>query len=206
LARTPCLSPGWSARKGSSSAIEPQRVIFQLLCANVALNSLFNVRTYHAAAGRAAGTLIVPALDYATEDNFGGISLGQATTGEDVPVIPLDSLVLPAVHVLKIDVEGMEAEVLAGARQLIAHHRPILYLENDQREKSPALIRLLGELGYVCWWHTPPLFNPDNFARQLENIFPGIVSINLLCLPSESTMVIQGFRKVAGPNDWFDAR
>jgi len=191
--------------QGLLVAFEPQRVIFQLLCANVALNSLFNVRTYQAAAGRAAGTLMVPPLDYAAENNFGGVSLGQAAMGEEVAVILLDSLTLPAVHVLKIDVEGIEAEVLAGARQLIARHRPILYLENDRREKSPALIRLLGELGYACWWHTPALFNPDNFAQCRENIFPGTVSVNLLCLPSDSAMVIQGFRKVAGPDDWFNA-
>jgi FkbM family methyltransferase len=192
--------------QGMVVAFEPQRIIFQLLCANIALNSLFNVRTYHAAAGREAGFLMVPPLDYTAEDNFGGVALSQRAEGESVAVIPLDSLNLPAVHVLKIDVEGMEAEVLAGARQLLAHHRPILYLENDRRDKSAALINLLDELGYDCWWHTPPLFNPDNVAGQQENIFPGTVSINLLCLPKETTLVVDGFRKVTGPNDWFDAR
>ena len=191
--------------RGMVVAFEPQRAIFQLLCANVALNGLFNVRTHHAAAGAAAGSLTVPPYNYAAANNFGGVSLTQGGSGEEVPVTPLDALDLPAVHVLKIDVEGMEAEVLAGARALIARHRPILYLENDRREKSPSLIRLLDELGYTCWWHTPPLFNPDNIAGRQENIFPGIVSINLLCLPKDTAMVMQGFRKVAGPDDWFDA-
>jgi FkbM family methyltransferase len=182
-------------------AFEPQRVIFQLLCANVALNGLFNVRTYQMGVGTAPGTLVVPPLDYAAEHNFGGVSLRQGGAGEAVPVTPLDSFNLPALHVLKIDVEGMEAEVLGGARRLIAQHRPMMYLENDRKEKSAALFRLVDELGYNCWWHMPPLFNPDNFYQNQENIFPGTVSVNILCLPKESPVVVEGFRKVSGPDD-----
>ena len=40
---------------------------------------------------------------------------------------------------MKIDVEGMEGEVLAGASSTIARFRPQLYVENDRREKSAAL-------------------------------------------------------------------
>ncbi|HQT47452.1 MAG TPA: FkbM family methyltransferase [Acidocella sp.] len=185
-------------------AFEPQRVIFQLLCANVALNGLFNVRTYPMAAGVSEGVLMVPSLDYAAENNFGGVSLVPGSTGEHVRVTALDSLDLPVAHVLKIDVEGMEADVLAGARGLIARCRPVLYLENDRREKSAALIELLEALGYACWWHTPPLFNPGNFTGRQENVFPGIVSVNLLCLPKERPAVMEGFRKVSGPQDWFN--
>ena len=191
---------------GMVHAFEPQRVIFQLLCANLALNGLFNVRTHHAAAGRQPGSLLVPPLDYRAENNFGGISLCDVDRGEEVAMVPLDALDVPALRLLKIDVEGMEAEVLAGARQMIARHRPILYLENDRREKSADLIRLVDRLGYACWWHTPPLFNPDNFNRHRDNIFAGTVSINLLCLPKESPLVVEGFRQVAGPDDWFDAQ
>ena len=126
--------------QGAVLAFEPQRVIHQLLCANVALNELFNVHSFHAAAGRAPGSLKVPPLDYAAENNFGGLSLGGASTGEDVPVVTLDGFNLPAVRLLKVDVEGMEADVLLGARQLIARHRPVLYVENDRRDKSEALI------------------------------------------------------------------
>lgn len=144
----------------------------------------------------------MPALDYAAEGNFGGISLAWGVAGEEVPIVALDSLALSAVDVVKVDVEGMEAEVLSGARALLARHRPVLYLENDRREKSPALIKLLDELGYECWWHTPPLFNPANFAGNPHNVFPGIISINLLCLPREGNTVLRGFRKLSGPADW----
>jgi FkbM family methyltransferase len=184
-------------------AFEPQRVIFHILCANSAINDLYKVRTFQAAAGGAAGTLKVPPFDYAGAHNFGGIALRDAGEGEDVPVITLDSLNLPSLHLLKIDVEGMEADVLAGARNAIARHRPFMYVENDRREKSERLITLIGELGYDMWWHTPYLFNPDNFSKVSSNIFDTVVSINLVCIPKESASNLKGFIQVTGPQDWW---
>ena len=189
--------------QGVVHAYEPQRVIFQILCANVALNALFNVHTHHAGVGSAAGQLRVPPLDYAAVGNFGGLSLTDQGAGEVVPVVPLDATPFASLKLLKIDVEGMEHAVLSGARQTIAQHRPLLYVENDRIAQSPALIELLQALGYTLYWHTPTLFNPANFARNPENIFPGIVSINLLCVPQESSAVIKGFRPVSGPQDWW---
>ena len=188
---------------GRVLAFEPQRVIFQLLCANIALNELFHVQAYHAAVGAACGMIKVPLLDYAAEENFGGLSVGKTMSGEDVPLFTLDSLALRALRMLKVDVEGMETEVLAGARDTIGRLRPILYVENDRRAQSEGLIKLIDELGYNMWWHLPPLFNPSNFARASQNIFGGIVSINLLCLPQEEPAKISGLRPVTGPKDWW---
>jgi hypothetical protein len=129
--------------------------------------------------------------------------LGGAAGGESAQVMTLDSMTLPSLRLLKIDVEGMEIEALSGARQQIARHRPFIYVENDRREQSPALISLLDELGYESWWHLPPLFNPENFNGHSENVFPGLLSINLLCVPRESPVTIRGFRKVTGPEDWW---
>jgi protein-L-isoaspartate O-methyltransferase len=55
---------------GMVLALEPQRVICQMLCANIALNELFHVRTHHAALGSKPGMVKVPALDYEAENNF----------------------------------------------------------------------------------------------------------------------------------------
>ena len=189
--------------KGMVLAFEPQRIIFQILCANVMLNDLLNVRTYHAAVGREAGVLKVPPLDYAAENNFGGVSLQDAIAGEDVPLISLDSLKLPALHLLKVDVEGMEEEVLSGARRIIAQHRPLMYVENDRRKNSARLIRLIDELGYDMWWHLPYLFNPDNYNKVSHNIFGDIVSVNLFCVPKGLPVNLTGSRKVQGPEDWW---
>ena len=41
---------------------------------------------------------------------------------------------------MKVDVEGMELEVLRGAAQTIQRCKPALFVENDRDEKSAALI------------------------------------------------------------------
>jgi FkbM family methyltransferase len=186
---------------GEVHAFEPQRIVFQTLCANLALNQCTNVFARQAAVGDVAGSILVPAMDPTTRTNFGGVSLVGAAIGELVPVVTIDSLDLPICHLIKVDVEGMEAEVLRGARSTIATYRPILYVENDRVEKSEELLTLIQQLGYASYWHLAQLFNPNNFAGDPEDIFPGIVSINVLCVPAEANMQVGGLRPVTSPRD-----
>src|SRR5262249_4932914 len=51
--------------------------------------------------------------------------------------VTIDSLALPSCHLIKVDVEGMELDVLEGASSTLRQFRPLLYVENDQPEKSP---------------------------------------------------------------------
>ena len=134
--------------QGAVYAFEPQRIVFQTLCANMALNSVVNVHCRHAALGARAGHLMVPALDYGSENNFGGLGLGRYRHGEQVPVVTVDSLQLPRCKLLKADVEGMEMDVLKGAAATIQAHTPILYVENDRQEQSGPLIEYIASLGY----------------------------------------------------------
>ena len=186
---------------GAVIAFEPQRIPFQTLCANLALNQLANVRARQAAVGRTSGTILVPALDPSLPANFGGVSLIDATGGEEVPLLTVDSMELPACHLLKVDVEGMEADVLVGAERTIRRCRPLLYVENDREDRSEALLGIILGLGYAAYWHLPRLFNPDNFAGDAENIFGNTISANLLCIPGELPQDIQGMRRVASARD-----
>jgi FkbM family methyltransferase len=185
---------------GAVHAFEPQRILFQILCGDVALNELGNVRALPFALGRVPGSTKVPALDYRGVNNFGGIPLGVAH-GEDVTVVTLDQLGLARVCLIKIDVEGMELDVLTGARATLARCRPMLYVENDRADKAEALVARLTADGYRMWWHLPPLYNPDNFLGNPQNVFGNIVSFNMVCLPRESAVPPQGMREVASPQE-----
>ena len=186
---------------GRVLAFEPQRVIFQVLCANLVLNGLSHVETFHAAAGREPGTITVPRLDYTARQNFGGVSLGSHAAGEAVQQMTIDGLKLPACHLLKIDVEGMEADVLAGAEQTIRRWRPVLYVENDRPEKSAELIRQVLGLGYRLYWHLPRLFNPHNYFGVTENIFGTIVSVNMLGFHGSISQNMTDLREITDPED-----
>jgi FkbM family methyltransferase len=187
---------------GAVLAFEPQRIVFQTLCANLALNQCANVHARMAAVGDKAGQIRVPALPPSVANNFGGLSLRQEfANGEPVPLLVLDHLGLPACHAMKIDVEGMETEVLRGAAETVRRFRPILYVENDRRERSHELIALIASYDYVMYWHLPPLYSPENFAGDPENVFANVVSVNMLCVPKERGTEVRGLRAVSGPDD-----
>ena len=179
--------------RGRVHAFEPQRVVFQALCANLALNSIQHGFAHHAALGDSAGSITVDTPDYAEENNFGGMSLGDWTQGEQVALVTIDSLALDACHFMKIDVEGMEQAVIRGARETLARHRPVLYVENDRAAQARALVRQLEALDYRLYWHLPPYFNPDNHAGNPVNVFGNIASRNMLCIPAERERQHGGF-------------
>lgn len=176
-----------ACRPGPLYAFEPQRRVFQILCANLALNDVDNVMARQEACGREPGVATIPALDYAAAGNFGGVSIQtEGQPGEAVRVVTIDEMRLPQCGLIKVDVEGFELEALSGAAETIARCRPVLYVENDRFEHQRALIRLIHEMGYRLWWHTPPLAVVDNFNGEKRSIFGRrIVSINMLCLPVE---------------------
>jgi FkbM family methyltransferase len=183
--------------QGRVLAFEPQRLPFQTLCANVALNSIENVDCFWAAVSSQEGFMDVPDLNPRKEFNFGAVTLLGAQSGRRVTCHTLDQyMTLSRVDLVKIDVEGMEADVLRGGEQLLKQFKPVLYVENDRLEKSEALTRLIASFGYRMYWHTPPLFNPDNFFANNKNSYPNVVSVNMLCVHRDSPIRTTGFQEV----------
>jgi FkbM family methyltransferase len=198
---------------GRVIAFEPQRVVHQTLCTNIALNGLTHVDCRRAGVGAAPGMIRVPNLAVDRPENFGGVSLnldaGRGSVAEDtaledtVPLETVDGLGLESCRLLKVDVEGMELDVLRGAERTLRELRPLVYVENDRREQSPALIEHLLRAGYRLFWHLPPLFQSANFSGEGENLFPGVVSVNMVGVPAEFTVDMRGFVEITDPGaDW----
>jgi FkbM family methyltransferase len=181
---------------GEVHAFEPQRLVFQALCANMALNSITNARCYPFAVGREPGTILVPFLEPSTVNNFGGVSLIDRSAGDRTAVTTVDALGLKTCRMIKIDVEGMEREVILGAEETIRRTRPYLYVENDRESKEDDLIQTIAGLGYDLYRHKPPLFNRDNYLKNAENIYGNVVSLNLLCVPRTSGLVVEGSARI----------
>ncbi len=186
-------------KSGVVIAFEPQRVLFQTLCANLALNSISNVYCFQQAIGDETSAIMIPALDYTAENNFGALSLGSYQAGEQVPLSTLDGFNFPACNFLKIDVEGMERQVIEGARKLIGRFKPVIYVENDKREKAEDLLRLLDSLSYKMYWHWPPYYSPHNFFGNADNQFPNLISVNMICIHSSLPHDLPGFEPVEVP-------
>lgn len=151
---------GW----GEVLAFEAQEVVFYALAGNLALNNCFNARARCAALGAQSGEMRVPRPDYLKPASFGSLEMrrrdsteyiGQAISYEDkdcttVPVVTIDSLKLPRLDFFKLDVEGMESEVLAGARETLRRCRPLLLVEVIKSDFE-ALREQLFDLGYEVY-------------------------------------------------------
>ena len=166
--------------EGRVLAFEPQRLIFQTLCADMALNSKTNVDCKQMGAGSTQKITKVPVLDPEVENNFGGLSIKDHEEGEEVAIVPIDHINLSRCDFLKIDVEGMEPDVLMGGLHTIHNLQPVIYIEVDRQKNNPLLLEIMDSLNYKVEQHTPPLHSPD---YEQENIFGKLVSFNAICTP-----------------------
>ena len=189
--------------QGKVYAFEPQRACYALLQAQIALNRLSNVViAYNEGVGRERSRLWVPAANYDKLGNFGGLSLGEQQGGsaQPVDVVTLDERLGDSkCSLIKIDVEGMEADVIRGGLKTIREHRPFLYVENDRVEKSPSLVALILELGYRIWWHIPPLYRKDNFFKVDSNAYGNVASFNIICAAS-AVDAVAGLQEITSPD------
>lgn len=174
-------------------AYEPERTNFTTLCGNIALNNILNVYAFQKAVGCTSGLIAVPELDLGKTSNMGGLSLCEDYSGAPsypVPLITIDELDFLRLDFVKIDIEGMEKLTLEGGKETIEKYKPTLYVEDDREDKHEALLECLDSMGYVAYKHMAPLFNPNNYYGDTENVFVApttdgslmqIVSGNLLC-------------------------
>lgn len=166
-------------------AMEPVPRIYNLLVTNLTLNEQINVIPMNLAAGSEEKTLTFPDLNYDIVNNFGASELKPTDGHNEIESVPVNA----DCDLIKIDVEGMELDVLRGATPMIKRCSPVLFVENDRQKTGEKLISYIEDvLGYQCYWHVFPLFNPLNHNGVKENPFSDgngnyEVCVNMLCLP-----------------------
>jgi FkbM family methyltransferase len=152
------------SRGGTVHAFEVQRMMFYALCGTAALNDLENLIVHNQALGSANGTLGAAKPDYSQPQDFGLFSLTDqsAALPERVEMTTVDSLGLSRLDFIKIDVEGMEVEVLKGARDSIRRYLP---------------------WGWVEYWKSDVNKIKAQFAG-LDYKFYLMDELNMLCVPT----------------------
>lgn len=120
------------ANGGVVLAFEIQRPLFHALCGTAALNDLNNLNVHRMGLGAAATILKVPAIDYGVPQDFGLVSLVDQSgdgNGETVSITSIDAIGLSRLDFLKVDVEGMDIDVLRGGRRSIEMFQPWAWVE-----------------------------------------------------------------------------
>ena len=171
-------------------AIEPQHQNHKLLLDNIKNNELKNVKVLKIAISSKEGEAYMNTFDENIASNYGDsrIFSSNFNNAETVLVKTLDQLFYDnikerkSIKLIKCDAQVQELNIILGSKKIIDHYKPYLYFENDDIDTSKTLIETIKNMGYVLFWHLPPLYNPDNFLKNTKNIFPKIVSCNMLCI------------------------
>ena len=106
-------------------------------------------------------------LVFSERGGLGATSLVADPSG-DIVIDTLDAMITEPVDVLKIDVEGMEMSVLAGADRVIKRSRPLIFIE-IANQNTPAFSAWLSQAGY-----------------QVERIFTDKQHANYLIAPRDT--------------------
>lgn len=143
-------SRAMSARFEVVHAIEPHPEHLMCLKANIWGNP--KVVVHEVALGEAPGIATMREDLRYEGGNTGGRHIYETGVG-DIKIVTLDSLELPSLGFLKLDVEGYEAYALRGAAQTLDRFRPIVMIEDKPRmafryrQKTRAARRFLEKMG-----------------------------------------------------------
>lgn len=148
------VSTGWFAipmalRGCEVTGFDPNPAVFSRLQANLLLNDV-EIDCHNAAVSFKPGVTkmwINPAVRLTS-----GGSIEKATCNNprciEVRTVRLDDLKL-APRLIKVDVEGHELSVLAGAEETIKQHRPHMVLEANTETHRNGLAKWLAAYGYT---------------------------------------------------------
>lgn len=145
-------------------AFEPQSKLYDILERNVERNNLGDrVKTFRCAVAHASARATLASFDKVFDYtngvvNKGGIGFGEG--GEATDVITIDSLNLPGLDFMKIDVEGAEGLVIMGAAETIKKYKPVIFFEHNYQtidakmvgiDHVPTPFEALVKLGYTVF-------------------------------------------------------
>ncbi|WP_134169840.1 FkbM family methyltransferase [Paraburkholderia caballeronis] len=152
---------------GSVHAFEGQRMLAYMICGSAAINSIENLYVHHACVGNGVEDIPIPHFDYHSEMNFGSVEFGAHQTErlhqprlpstENVPQIRIDDMDYRQICFAKIDVEGMEYDVLVGASKTFERERPVALIEYIKSDKAQ-LANFFLQLDYKVWTWGSDLF------------------------------------------------
>ena len=164
----------WVGPSGKVIAIEPDEENFDALCRAITRSPVGSrVLAHKAVAAERPGLLWLERNEIHPGDHK--IALGNK--GVEVTAVSVDALkedgAVPPVSLMKIDVQGAEMMVLAGARRTLVSDRPALFVEIDDRalahfgSSREALLAFVEELGYSLRALSPDGATPSLSREQL---------------------------------------
>lgn len=133
--------------EGTVIAFEPLPRNLRYLKQHLEMNKASNVRLIEAAVTRSTGTA---RFEQRPSHAMGGLSMQGDLT---VATVSIDELCakagIPRPDVIKMDIEGGEADALLGMRAVLEQSKPTIFLATHGPEVHQRCLEFLGSLGYA---------------------------------------------------------
>lgn len=94
--------------------------------------------------------------------------------------------------VIKLDLEGLEQQVLDSDRAYITARKPVIWTECNETPASLELLKTLTSMGYEPMYLAFPAFRRANFNRATDLIFPLAYEAGLLAAPPDRLARLTG--------------
>ena len=186
-------------------AFEPMPSAYDVLCQNVKINSLNNIKTHRVAlsnyTGEAKFYMIVNEKFSSFPQLTGDGGLNEMHSGNrskrnfDVNCETLDNFAEKILNgkkidLMKIDTEGNEHFVLEGGQEILKNHRPIIQCEILKTSNREALYKCLSDKNYHYYLAT---LEGLELVKDFEN--PHLIYQDYYLVPQEKTSYIKEFIK-----------
>lgn len=174
-------------RLGFLCSVEANRAVVPLLESNMQRNANCPSVVVEA---MVASSNSAPRAGRREVGNLGSTSFAEYAAGNELGEPPRRSITLAELRaehgdfdLVKLDVEGMEHEILCGDEGHLRRGGATIWLECNEHIKSLKLAELLLSWGLDVHYFAFPSHNPDNFLGEAEPILPWAYEGGLLVAP-----------------------
>jgi len=175
-------------QQGSVCTFEPSQITFSLLERNIEYGKFNNIKAFNCALGdiEAINILII---DDVNNHGASAVKINSAIEGKSTSKVAIKTLDrldgIRKVDFFKIDVEGMELNVLNGAKVLVKNSRPVIFAEVNSLDNSAGLLSWAEENRYKVFGLLCDAYNDQNFKNNSNNVFGIAKEAGFLLVPDE---------------------
>ena len=167
--------------------VEANSAILPLLRTNILRNSTFPAVVVDA---MVTGLPMIPRAGCGDRCNLGSTSFASDATDGRPTKRPSRAVTLADLRaeygefdLVKLDVEGMEHEILCNDSDHLARGNTTLWVECNEHPQSLELAKLILSWGLEMHYFAFPSHNPNNFHGEIEPIYPWAYEAGLLVAP-----------------------
>jgi FkbM family methyltransferase len=176
--------------RGKVFCFEPQVDIYTTLKLNITLNKCKNVVSYRYALGNSNDIIRYNMSTAINKNNRGGFSIPSNNSLGANSYLIIKSITdftdiysLNHIKLIKLDIEGYEPIVLKTMTDLIMKHRPILFIEYNNKTFFE-IVSIIKPLNYTLFYFNTLVSQYNQFAGKQDNTVQQC-DVNIVCFPND---------------------